>query len=135
VVLYGLHPPLPPSFHPHSLLSEFSLGASWAFSFQQVLLPENRPWLSSLRLKVVRWDEKAGLQRDALGRPVFLTPERSVALNQSRIEERVTDTRVVGSRAGILSRRGSRATVPHRVVKCREDELPSCGRKLMGHYE
>jgi len=33
-------------------MSEFSLGASWAFSFQQVLLPENRPWLSSLRLKV-----------------------------------------------------------------------------------
>src|ERR1700686_5111535 len=45
----------PPSIRT-LLLSEFSLGASWAFSFQQVLLPENRPenrpWLSSLRLKV-----------------------------------------------------------------------------------
>ena len=24
------------------------LGASWAFSFQRVLLPENRPWLPSV---------------------------------------------------------------------------------------
>src|SRR5258707_1164979 len=27
----------------------FSLGASWASSFQQVLLPDNRPWLPFLR--------------------------------------------------------------------------------------
>jgi len=42
-------PPLSPSLHPHSLLSDFSLGASWASSFQQVLLPDNRPRLPSLR--------------------------------------------------------------------------------------
>jgi len=29
-------------------VSGFSLGASWAFSFQQVLLPENRPRLPSV---------------------------------------------------------------------------------------
>ena len=48
VVFPGTHPLLPPSFHPHSLLSECSLGASWAFSFQQVLLPVNRPRPRSL---------------------------------------------------------------------------------------
>jgi hypothetical protein len=42
-------PPLSPSFHPHSLVERFSLGASWASSFQQVLLPDNRPRLPSLR--------------------------------------------------------------------------------------
>ena len=41
-------PPLSPSFHPHSLVERFSLGASWAFSFQQVLLPDNRPLPPSL---------------------------------------------------------------------------------------
>jgi hypothetical protein len=30
-------------FHPHSFMSDCSLGASWAFSFQQVLQPDNRP--------------------------------------------------------------------------------------------
>jgi hypothetical protein len=49
VVFLGTNPPLPPSFHPHSLLSDGSLGASWASSIQQVLLPVNRPWLPSLR--------------------------------------------------------------------------------------
>jgi hypothetical protein len=34
VVVLGTYPPLPPSFHPHSLLSDSSLDASWAFSFQ-----------------------------------------------------------------------------------------------------
>ena len=35
---------------PSALFCErFSLGASWAFSFQQVLLPDNRPRLPSLR--------------------------------------------------------------------------------------
>ena len=34
------------------LWSDYSLGASWAFSFQQVLLPENRPWLPYLRTEV-----------------------------------------------------------------------------------
>src|SRR6266478_2627544 len=35
---------------PSALFVErFSLGASWASSFQQVLLPDNRPWLPSLR--------------------------------------------------------------------------------------
>ena len=34
------HPP-----HPHSLVSDFSLGASWAFSFQSVLPPDYRPRL------------------------------------------------------------------------------------------
>jgi hypothetical protein len=34
------------------LLSGFSLGASWASSIQQVLLPDNRPWLPSLRRKL-----------------------------------------------------------------------------------
>src|SRR5450631_2340354 len=35
---------------PSALFYErFSLGTSWAFSFQQVLLPENRPRLPSLR--------------------------------------------------------------------------------------
>src|SRR5216684_6594411 len=42
-------PPLSPSFHPHSFVERFSLGASWASSFQQVLLPDNRPRLPSLR--------------------------------------------------------------------------------------
>jgi hypothetical protein len=46
-------PPLPPSFHPHSCRSDVSLGARWAFSFQQVLLPENRPWLPGLDLAAV----------------------------------------------------------------------------------
>src|SRR5207245_4956943 len=40
---------LSPSFHPHSFMSDFSLGASWAFSFQQVLQPENRPSASLAR--------------------------------------------------------------------------------------
>jgi hypothetical protein len=31
------------------LLERFSLGARWASSFQQVLLPDYRPWLPSLR--------------------------------------------------------------------------------------
>ena len=35
-------------------MSDDSLGASWAFSFQQVLLPDNRPWLPSLRREVGR---------------------------------------------------------------------------------
>jgi hypothetical protein len=48
VVFLGTEPPLPPSFHPHSFVSDVSLGASWAFSFQQVLLPVNRPLLRSL---------------------------------------------------------------------------------------
>src|SRR5258705_7671625 len=35
---------------PSALFYErFSLGANWAFPFQQVLLPDNRPWLPSLR--------------------------------------------------------------------------------------
>jgi len=38
-------PPLPPSFHPHSWMSDCSLGASWAFSFQSVLPPDYRPRL------------------------------------------------------------------------------------------
>jgi hypothetical protein len=42
LILPGLGPPLPPSFHPHSLVSDFSLGASWAFSFQSVLPPDFR---------------------------------------------------------------------------------------------
>jgi len=49
VVFLRTDPPLPPSFHPHSLWSDDSLGASWAFSFQQALLPVNRPRLRSLR--------------------------------------------------------------------------------------
>jgi hypothetical protein len=56
VVFPGTHPPLPPSFHPQSLLSDSSLGASRAFSFQSVLLPVNRPWsmpmVSSCCLKI-----------------------------------------------------------------------------------
>jgi len=36
-------PPLSPPFHPHSLVSDFSLGASWVFSIQQVLLSGKRP--------------------------------------------------------------------------------------------
>ena len=51
VVLFGAFPPLPPSFHPHSLWSDFSLGASWASSIQRVLLPVNRPRLPSFRQK------------------------------------------------------------------------------------
>ena len=51
------------------LRSEFSLGASRAFSFQNVLLPENRPWLSSLRLKV-----RPGLGRSHLNSAVPLDP-------------------------------------------------------------
>jgi hypothetical protein len=36
--------PLSPPFHPHSSMSGFdSLGASWVFSFQPVLLPDYRP--------------------------------------------------------------------------------------------
>ena len=40
--------------HPsiRTLLERFSLGASWAYSFQQVLLPDNRPRLPSLRRKL-----------------------------------------------------------------------------------
>src|SRR5580704_1258524 len=32
-----------------TLVERFSLGASWAYSFEQVLLPDNRPRLASLR--------------------------------------------------------------------------------------
>src|SRR5215475_12574863 len=35
--------PLTPSFHPHSRGAIWSLGASWAFSFQPVLPPDFRP--------------------------------------------------------------------------------------------
>jgi hypothetical protein len=35
--------PLSPPFHPHSSLSDFSLGASWVFSFQPVRPPVCRP--------------------------------------------------------------------------------------------
>jgi hypothetical protein len=31
--------PLSPPFHPHSSMSDFSLGASWVFSLQPVLPP------------------------------------------------------------------------------------------------
>ena len=31
-------PPLSPPFHPHSCVSDFSLSASWVFSFQPVLV-------------------------------------------------------------------------------------------------
>jgi hypothetical protein len=39
-VPYAAKPPLSPSFHPHSSMSDCSLGASWASSIQQVLLRE-----------------------------------------------------------------------------------------------
>jgi hypothetical protein len=51
LVVWVLHlrakPPLSPSFHPHSFVEQLSLGASWAYPFQQVLLPDNRPRLPS----------------------------------------------------------------------------------------
>jgi hypothetical protein len=38
---------------PYALfLSDFRSGACWVFPFQQVLLPDNRPWLPSLRQKL-----------------------------------------------------------------------------------
>ena len=37
-------PPLSPPFHPHSY-ERFSLGASWVFLIQQVLLSSTRPLL------------------------------------------------------------------------------------------
>ena len=45
-------PPLPPSFHPHSLDERFSLGASWVFSFQPVLPPDCRPCFPPTAWKV-----------------------------------------------------------------------------------
>src|ERR1700693_1899210 len=39
----GVKPPLSPPFHPHSFFERLSLGASWVYSIQQVLLPDNRP--------------------------------------------------------------------------------------------
>jgi hypothetical protein len=41
--------PLSPPFHPHSLMSDFLLGASWVFSFQPVLPPVCRPLSISRR--------------------------------------------------------------------------------------
>jgi hypothetical protein len=38
VVPCPAEPLLSPSFHPYSFVSDSSLGASWAFSFQQTLL-------------------------------------------------------------------------------------------------
>ena len=38
---------LSPPFHPHSLMSDSSLGASWVFSFQPVLPPVCRPLVPS----------------------------------------------------------------------------------------
>jgi hypothetical protein len=50
---------------PSALFSErFSLGGSWASSFQRVLLPDNRPWLSSLG--------REGLRRSHLNSAVEL---------------------------------------------------------------
>ena len=40
---HGVKPPLSPPFHPHSFFERLSLGASWVYSIQQVLLPDNRP--------------------------------------------------------------------------------------------
>ena len=36
----------------HDVLRDCSLGASWAFPFQQVLLPDNRPRLPSVGWKL-----------------------------------------------------------------------------------
>jgi hypothetical protein len=42
-------PLLSPSFHPNCSIEQLLLVASWAFQFQQVLLPDNRPGLTFLR--------------------------------------------------------------------------------------
>ena len=54
-------------------MSDCSLGASWAFSFQQVLLPENRPQLPYLRTEVGR-----DLARSHLNSAVPLDDSNSV---------------------------------------------------------
>jgi hypothetical protein len=41
-------PPLSPSFHPQSVMSDCSLAARWAYSIQSVLLPDYRPRLQSV---------------------------------------------------------------------------------------
>jgi hypothetical protein len=43
-----------------------SLSASWVFSFQPVLPPDYRPLFPSRDGSWTRWDEKAGLRRDAV---------------------------------------------------------------------
>jgi len=48
VTLFPAESPLSPPFHPHSLVSDFSLGASWAFSFQSVLPPVYRPLVQEI---------------------------------------------------------------------------------------
>jgi hypothetical protein len=42
-------PPLSPSFHPQSVMSDFSLAARWAYPIQSVLRSNNRPRLLSRR--------------------------------------------------------------------------------------
>src|SRR4029077_17782447 len=41
-------PPLSPSFHRQSVMSDFSLAARWAYSIQSVLRPDYRPRLLSI---------------------------------------------------------------------------------------
>jgi len=40
-------PPLSPSFHPHSLLSDFRSVHGGRSQFSRVLLPDYRPWVPS----------------------------------------------------------------------------------------
>ena len=44
--------PLSPPFHPHSSMSDCSLGASWVFSFQPVLPPDLSTSRSISRMEV-----------------------------------------------------------------------------------
>jgi hypothetical protein len=68
-------------------MSDCSLGASWAFSFQQVLLPENRPWLPCLRREV-----GPGLGRCHLNSAVPLDRLIDLALAQHSEKQRTKYT-------------------------------------------
>ena len=62
--------PLSPPFHPHSYVSDSSLGASWVFSFQPVLPPVYRPCLPSRGWKLGQaFNAVTGTRRWALSFP------------------------------------------------------------------
>ena len=68
---------LSPPFHPHSSLSDSSLGASWVFSFQPVLPPDYRPLVPFLRMNPGPGDRRSH-RNSALWALVFSFPKKSL---------------------------------------------------------
>src|SRR6266568_5917713 len=104
-------PPLSPSFHPHSFVERFSLGASWAFSFQQVLLPDTRRRLPSLGTEV-----GLGVSSSRLNSAVELgSPDTRLSAHPQDSEWRTSSLGRTGWPRRIRCRRSSWLSVRSRV--------------------